>query len=64
MKLAVITGFLGKTKDRFHEYNKELDLDSKFKLLAGIPGYSGVEVVYPYETPSPAEIKADRKSVV
>jgi len=58
MKLAVITGFLGKTKDRFHEYNKELDLDGKFKLLAGIPGYSGVEVVYPYETPAPAEITA------
>ncbi|PKL08288.1 MAG: hypothetical protein CVV51_09655 [Spirochaetae bacterium HGW-Spirochaetae-7] len=51
MKLAVITGFLGKTKDRFHEYNKDLDLDAKFGLLAGIPGYSGVEVVYPYETP-------------
>ena len=58
MKLAVITGFLGKTKDRFHEYNKELDLDGKFALLKSIPGYSGVEVVYPYETPAPAELKA------
>jgi xylose isomerase len=57
MKLAVITGFLGKTKDRFHEYNKELDLDGKFALLKSIPGYSGVEVVYPYETPAPAELK-------
>jgi xylose isomerase len=57
MKLAVITGFLGKTKDRFHEYNKELDLDGKFGLLASIPGYSGVEVVYPYETPSAPELK-------
>jgi xylose isomerase len=58
MKLAVITGFLGKTKDRFHEYNKELDLDGKFALLKSIPGYSGVEVVYPYETPAPAELKS------
>ena len=56
MKLAVITGFLGKTKDRFHEYNEALDLDGKFKLLSGIPGYSGVEVVYPYETPPAAEL--------
>ena len=57
MKLAVITGFLGKTKDRFHEYNEALDLDAKFKLLASIPGYSGVEVVHPYEVPSAAELK-------
>ena len=58
MKLAVITGFLGKTKDRFHEYNEALDLDAKFKLLASIPGYSGVEVVHPYEVPSAGELKA------
>ncbi len=58
MKLAVITGFLGKTKDRFHEYNEALDLDSKFKLLASIPGYSGVEVVHPYEVPSAGELKS------
>ena len=58
MKLAVITGFLGKTKDRFHEYNESLDLDAKFKLLASIPGYSGVEVVHPYEVPSAGELKS------
>ena len=58
MKLAVITGFLGKTKDRFHEYNEALDLDAKFGLLASIPGYSGVEVVHPYEVPAAAELKA------
>ncbi len=58
MKLAVITGFLGKTKDRFHEYNEALDLDAKFKLLASIPGYSGVEVVHPYEVPSAGELKS------
>ena len=26
LKMAIITGFLSKTKDRFHEYNQPLDL--------------------------------------
>jgi len=49
LKLAVITGFLGRTKDRFHEYGEPLDLESKLKLLAGVPGYSGAEIMFPYE---------------
>lgn len=49
LKLAIITSFLSQTKDRFHEYNKPLNLDEKFALLANIEGYSGVEIVYPYE---------------
>lgn len=49
LKLAVITGFLSRTKDRFHDYNEPIDLEEKFKLLNQIEGYSGVEIVYPYE---------------
>lgn len=49
LKMAIITGFLSQTRDRFHEYNAPLDLDAKFELLAGIAGYDGVEIVYPYE---------------
>ena len=49
LKMGIITGFLSKTKDRFHEYNEALDLDRKFALLTGIEGYDGVEIVYPYE---------------
>ncbi len=49
LKLAVITGFLSRTKDRFHEYNEPIDLEEKFSLLNRIEGYSGVEIVYPYE---------------
>jgi len=49
LKMAIITGFLAQTKDRFHEYNQPLDLDDKFKLMGDIDGYSGVEIVYPYE---------------
>jgi xylose isomerase len=49
LKMAIITGFLSKTKDRFHEYNAPLALDEKFALMADIDGYDGVEIVYPYE---------------
>ncbi len=54
LKMAIITGFLSKTKDRFHEYNQPLDLDQKFKLMKNIEGYDGVEIVYPYEVSDPA----------
>jgi len=53
LKMAIITGFLSKTKDRFHEYNEPLDLDQKFKLMTDIKGYDGVEIVYPYEVNDP-----------
>jgi len=53
LKMAIITGFLSQTRDRFHEYNTPLDLDAKFELLAGIDGYDGVEIVYPYEVKDP-----------
>ena len=36
LKMAIITGFLSKTKDRFHEYNAPLELDEKFALMAEI----------------------------
>ncbi|MFW5742706.1 MAG: sugar phosphate isomerase/epimerase family protein [Spirochaetota bacterium] len=49
-KYSVITGFLGQTKDRFHTYNENRDLDEKLAVAKEIPGYSAVEVVYPYET--------------
>jgi len=53
LKMAIITGFLSQTRDRFHEYNAPLELDAKFELLAGIAGYDGVEIVYPYEVKDP-----------
>jgi xylose isomerase len=49
LKMAIITGFLSQTKDRFHEYNKPLQLAEKLELMSTIEGYSGVELVYPYE---------------
>ncbi|WP_373237118.1 sugar phosphate isomerase/epimerase family protein [Cohaesibacter celericrescens] len=48
-KHAVITPFLGQTKDRFADYNVPLSLEEKFKLLSSIDGMSGAELIYPYE---------------
>lgn len=58
LNLAIITSFLSKTKDRFHEYNEPLDLDGKFKLLSEIEGYTGVEIVHPYEVNDAKDTKA------
>jgi xylose isomerase len=55
--MGIITGFLSQTKDRFHEYNKPIDLDQKFALMTEIEGYDGVEIVYPYEVNDPAETR-------
>lgn len=52
LNLAIITGFLSATKDRFHEYNLPLSLEEKFRLMTQIEGYDGVEIVYPYEVMS------------
>jgi len=57
VKSAVITSFLGKTKDRFHEYNKDRTLEEKMKMVCEMEGINGVEVVYPYEVNDPEELK-------
>jgi len=57
LKMAIIAGFLGKTKDRFHEYNTPLDLEGKFRSLSEIEGYDGLEIVYPYEVSDAAHVK-------
>ncbi len=58
LKMAIITGFLSQTKDRFHEYNTPLALDDKFELMTRISGYDGVEIVYPYEVKDAEATKA------
>ncbi len=54
LKMGIITGFLSRTKDRFHDYNIPLELDQKFELMTKIEGYDGVEIVFPYEVNDPA----------
>jgi len=58
LKMAIITGFLSQTKDRFHEYNTQITLDEKFKLMNDIEGYDGVEIVFPYEVKDVEATKA------
>ena len=56
-EFAVITGFLGQTKDRFHVYNEQKTLEERLIDAAAIPGYTGVEVVHPYEANDAEELK-------
>jgi xylose isomerase len=49
VKSAVITAFLGKTKDRFHEYNEPKSVEEKLQMLADMEGIDGMEAIYPYE---------------
>jgi xylose isomerase len=57
LNMGIITGFLSKTKDRFHEYNQPLSLDEKFQMMTEIEGYDGVEIVYPYEVSDPVDTR-------
>jgi len=55
-KHSVITSFLSKTKDRFHEYNEEKSLEEKFQMISGLEGIEAAEVVFPYEVSSVDEL--------
>ncbi len=56
-KHAVITAFISKTKDRFHEYNEPKTVDERFQIAADLEGFSGVEIIYPYEVQDVEETK-------
>lgn len=55
MKQGVIIGFLGKTQDRFSEYQKPATTREKLEIVTRITGFDGVEMVFPYETGNPLE---------
>ena len=55
MKQSIITAFLGQTRDRFSEYHEPTELAERLETVKQIPGVSGVEVVFPYETGGSAE---------
>jgi xylose isomerase len=46
-KFAVNSGFLGRRRDRFTEYQPERTLEEKVKLAAQIDGIEGMELKYP-----------------
>ncbi len=55
-KHSVITSFLSRTKDRFHEYNEEKTLEEKFQMISELEGIEAAEVVFPYEVNSVDEL--------
>lgn len=55
IKQGIIIGFLSKTQDRFSDYQTPLNLDQKLEFVSKIDGFTGVEMVYPYETLDPSE---------
>lgn len=63
MKQSIITAFLGKTQDRFSEYQEVTDLRERLELVKKIEGVSGIEIVYPYETGEPDETVALMKEM-
>jgi xylose isomerase len=58
MKQSIITAFLGKTQDRFSEYQQPTNLKERLEIIKKIDGVSGIEIVYPYETGDPEESRA------
>ncbi len=58
MKQGVIIGFLGKTQDRFSEYQKQVTTKEKLEVVSKIDGFTGVEIVFPYENGEPQETKS------
>lgn len=58
IKQGVIIGFLGKTQDRFSEYQKPVTTREKLEVVSKIEGFTGVEMVFPYENGEPEETKS------
>jgi xylose isomerase len=58
VKNALITSFLSKTRDRFHEYNRDLSLEERLALASRIEGITGVEVVHHYEADDPPAFRS------
>lgn len=57
VKSAVISSFLSRTKDRFHEYNEVKDFEQRLQMISEMEAIDGVEAVYPYEMHDPRFVK-------
>jgi len=49
IKQAIIMAFMGKTRDRFCEYQEVRTPEEKIAAIAEVKGAQGVEIVFPYE---------------
>jgi len=56
-KLAIITGFLGETRNRYMVYQGNRDLAEKFAMFTRIQGVDGVELCYPADFENPGELR-------
>lgn len=63
MKQGVIIAFMGRTQDRFCEYNSPKTTFEKLQMLKQVKGLDGVEMVFPHETSSPEEITTMMQSL-
>ena len=55
-KFALITALAGKTRDRFAEYQESRSINEKIELISKINGVSGIEIIFPDETPEPEKL--------
>jgi len=56
-KYSVITGFMGKVKDRFIDYQPPREMEEMVEMASRIKGCSGLEVVYPQNFTDPVKVK-------
>ena len=57
-KYSVITGFMGKVKDRFIDYQPVREMEEMVEMASRIKGCSGLEVVYPQNFTDPVRVKS------
>jgi len=57
-KLAVISSFLGETRNRYMVYQGSRTLAERFQMAQAIPGLDGLELCYPGDFENPGELKA------
>lgn len=57
-KYSIITGFMGKVKDRFIDYQPARSMEEMVEMAARVKGCSGLEVVYPQNFTDPVKVKA------
>jgi xylose isomerase len=49
IKQAIITGFMGRLRDRFTEYHAPKTIEEKIQMISKVKGADGVELIYPHD---------------
>ncbi len=57
IKQAIITGFMGKLRDRFAEYHAPKTVEEKLEMVSRVKGADGVELIYPYDCEDVSNLK-------